>query len=33
MCLGFEIPSEKAPIGLNEPRVEVGAVEEVKITA
>jgi hypothetical protein len=32
MYLVFEIPPEKAPIGLNGQKVEVGAVEEVKIT-
>jgi hypothetical protein len=31
--LGFEIPSEKAPIAPNALRVEVGAVEEVTVTA
>ena len=31
--LGFELPSEKAPIGPNGRRFEVGAVEEVAVTA
>jgi hypothetical protein len=31
--LGFEIPSEKASTGPNGPRVEVGAGEEVAVTA
>ena len=31
--LGFELPSEKAPIGPNGRRFEVGAVEEVPVTA
>jgi integrase len=29
--LGFELPSEKAVVGLNGPKIEVGAVEEVAV--